>query len=138
MIHETAIEPALQPFSKPAFLYANTQFIAAFEDYRHQKIGDCVPKCNLAYESVMKVSCGQKGFGYNPGNTTSKLLKTIMSKAQMNSFWESPLLIVGTLRNSLSSAHGAGETSKTVPEHIANYALNVTASALVFLHDHAY
>jgi len=138
VIHETAIEPALELLRKPAFCYANTEFMSALEDYRHQRFGDCVTKCNSSYESVMKVICGQKGFGYAHGDTTSKLLRTIMGQTQMEGFWESPLLIVGTLRNKLSSAHGAGEVPKVVPEHVARYAMNMTASAIVFLHDQAY
>lgn len=66
VIHETAIEPALQLLRQPAFRYANTEFMAALEDYRHRKFGDCVTKCNASYESVMKVICGQKRFGYVP------------------------------------------------------------------------
>lgn len=138
VIHETAIEPALELLRQPAFRHANAEFMAALEDYRHQKFGDCVTKCNSSYESVMKVICGQKGFGYTQGDTTAKLLRTIMGQTQMDSFWESPLLIVGTLRNKLGSAHGAGEKAKVVPEHVAKYALNVTASAMVFLNDQAY
>ncbi|MDH0625825.1 abortive infection family protein [Pseudomonas chengduensis] len=68
----------------------------------------------------------------------AKLVRTIMGQTQMDSFWESPLLIVGTLRNKLSSAHGAGEKAKVVPEHVAKYALNATASAMLFLHDQAH
>jgi hypothetical protein len=138
VIHETAIEPALQLLRQPAFRHANAEFLAALEDYRHQKFGDCVTKCNSSYESVMKVICGQKGFGYAQGDTTSRLLKTIMGQTQMESFWESPLLIVGTLRNKLGSAHGAGENAKAVSEHVARYAMNMTASAIVFLHDQTY
>lgn len=138
VMHETAIEPALQLLRKPAFLNANAEFMAALEDYRHGKFGDCVTKCNSSYESVMKVICGQKGFGYVQGDTTSKLLKTIMSKTELDTFWEQPLLIVGTLRNRLSTSHGAGEVAKVVPEHVAKYALNITASAMVFLHGQAY
>lgn len=40
--------------------------------------------------------------------------------------------------NRLSTSHGAGEVAKVVPEHVAKYALNITASAMVFLHDQAY
>lgn len=138
VIHETAIEPALQLLRKPAFHNANSEFMAALEDYRHQKFGDCVTKCNSSYESVMKVICGQKGFGYVQGDTTSKLLKTIMKQTEMDTFWEQPLLIVGTLRNRLSTSHGAGEVAKVLPEHVAKYAMNMTASAIVFLHDQAY
>jgi hypothetical protein len=137
-IHETAIEPALQLLRQPAFLNANSEFMAALEDYRHRRFGDCVTKCNSSYESVMKVICGQKGFAYVQGDTTSKLLKTIMKTTEMDTFWEQPLLIVGTLRNRLSTSHGAGEVEKVVPEHVAQYALNMTASAIIFLHDQAY
>lgn len=138
LIHETAIQPALEVLRTPAFLNANSEFMAALDDYRHRKFGDCVTKCNSSYESVMKVICGQKGFGYSQGDTTSRLLKTIMEKAGLDSFWEQPLLIIGTLRNRISTSHGAGEIEKVVPEHVAKAVINLTASAIVFLHDHAY
>lgn len=137
-IHETAIEPALQLLRQPAFLNANAEFMAALEDFRHGKFGDCVTKCNSSYESVMKVICGQRGFGYTQGDTTSKLVRTIMQKTAMDTFWEQPLMTVGTLRNKLSTSHGAGELPKVVPEHVAKYTLNMTASAIIFLHDQAY
>lgn len=117
-------------------LYA--EFMAALEDYRHRKFGDCVTKCNASYESVMKVICGQKRFGYSERDSTAKLLRTIMAQTQMEGFWETPLMVVSTLRNKLSSAHGAGENAKVVPEHVARYAMNMTASAIVFLNDQAY
>jgi hypothetical protein len=59
MIHEMAIEPALQLLRQPAFRFANTEFMAGLEDYRHRRFGDCVTKCNASYESVMKVICGR-------------------------------------------------------------------------------
>ena len=86
----------------------------------------------------MKVICGQKGFGYSQGDTTSKLIRTIMEKTALESFWEQPLMTVGTLRNKLSTSHGAGELQKVVPEHVAKYTMNMTASAIIFLHDQAY
>lgn len=137
-IHDKAIEPALKLLRQPAFLNANSEFMAALEDFRHGKFGDCVTKCNSSYESVMKVICGQKGFGYAQGDTTSKLIRTIMQKTEMDTFWEQPLMTVGTLRNKLSTSHGAGEVQKVVPEHVAKYTLNITASAIIFLHDQAY
>ncbi|WLH27432.1 abortive infection family protein [Pseudomonas canadensis] len=137
-IHNTAIEPALQLLRQPEFLNANSEFMAALEDFRQGKFGDCVTKSNSCYESVMKVICGQKGFGYAQGDTTSKLIRTIMQKTEMDTFWEQPLMTVGTLRNKLSTSHGAGEVQKVVPEHVAKFTLNITASAIVFLYDQAY
>ncbi|MFC1905040.1 abortive infection family protein [Chloroflexota bacterium] len=42
-------------------------------------------------------------------------------------------MIVATLRNRLSSSHGAGTKPKAVTENFARYSLNVTASAIIFL-----
>jgi hypothetical protein len=61
-----------------------------------------------------------------------------MQKTEMDIFWEQPLMTVGTLRNKLSTSHGAGEVQKVVPEHVAKYTLNMTVSAIIFLHDQAY
>ncbi|MFG0530770.1 hypothetical protein ACF8FB_10570 [Pseudomonas sp. yb_2] len=47
----------------------------------------------------MKVICGQKRFGYSEGDSTGKLLRIIMAQTQMKGFWETPLMVVGTLRN---------------------------------------
>ncbi|MHC8290517.1 DUF7014 domain-containing protein [Pseudomonas sp. XS1P51] len=73
VIHETAVEPALQLLLKPAFLNSNAKFMAAQEDYRHGKFGDCVTKCHSSYESVIKVICGQKGFGYAQVDTSTSI-----------------------------------------------------------------
>nr|WP_246311469.1 abortive infection family protein [Halomonas zhaodongensis] len=43
-------------------------------------------------------------------------------------------MLIATLRNRLSSSHGAGAQAKVVPEHVATYAVNATASAILFLY----
>jgi hypothetical protein len=42
-------------------------------------------------------------------------------------------MIVATLRNRLSKAHGAGVQIRNVPRHLAAYALNSTAAAILLL-----
>jgi hypothetical protein len=82
--------------------------------------------------------CRQKGFGYAQGDTTAKLTRHIMEKIGTDTFWEQPLISVGTLRNKLSTYHGAGEVHKVAPEHAVKYTLNLTASAINFFHDQVY
>jgi hypothetical protein len=46
---------------------------------------------------------------------------------------EQPLSIVATLRNRLSKSHGAGIQQRDIPPHIAKYAINATAAAILLL-----
>jgi hypothetical protein len=47
--------------------------------------------------------------------------------------FETPLLLIATLRNRISSAHGGGATPRQVERHIAQYAITATAAAIVLL-----
>jgi hypothetical protein len=51
----------------------------------------------------------------------------------MEPFFEQPLLIIATLRNRLGTAHGVGGQPREVPRHRAQFAINATATALLFL-----
>lgn len=83
----------------------------------------------------MKIICDRKKWLYNPKDTAAPLLKTIVQQTKLDSFYEQPLLLVATIRNRYSSAHGAGTQKKVVPKHLANYVINATASAILLLVD---
>jgi hypothetical protein len=134
-IHEHAIAPTLELLSDSAFTEANKEFLAALEDYRKGDYRDCLVKCGSAFESVMKVVCDKRGWQYNQSDTAKKLLNIIMKETGLESFYEAPLLIIATIRNKLSTAHGAGSQKKSVPPHVAKFVINATASAIVFLTD---
>jgi hypothetical protein len=57
ILHNEAMQPALQLLAAPYFASANREFLAALEDYRKGDIGDCLVKCASAFESVLKVIC---------------------------------------------------------------------------------
>jgi hypothetical protein len=133
VLHQSAIEPALHILRGKSFSNANGEFISALEDQRKGDFRDCLTKCGSAFESTMKVFCSKNSIGYKETDTASTLLKALLQNSQLDTYWEQPLILIATLRNRLSSSHGAGTLSKNVPEHVAAYAVNATASAIVFL-----
>jgi AbiJ N-terminal domain 4 len=133
VLDQHAIGPALQLLSQPHFASANKEFLAALEDYRKGDMGDCLVKCGSSFESVLKIICDRKGWAYNQNDTASTLVKTIIANTSLENYFEPMLIIVATLRNRLSSAHGAGTTARQTPRHLAHYALNMTASAILML-----
>ena len=132
-IHQTAIRPALRLLADPAFKTANQEFLDALGHYRKGEYADCMAKCGSSFESVMKVICDRKKWPYQQTYTAQKLLDTIFAKTGMEPFFKDPIMLVATIRNRFSSAHGAGTQQRSVPEHRAQHAINATASAILLL-----
>jgi hypothetical protein len=134
LLHANAIAPVLTLLQRPHFANVNSEYLAALEDYRKGDYRDCLTKCGSAFESVLKVICARKGWPHDPvRDTSSTLIKTVLTNTGLESYFESMLMIVTTLRNRLSSSHGAGTAPKQAPAHLAQYALNATASAILLL-----
>jgi hypothetical protein len=133
VLHSTAMEPALQLLRNPGFATANTEFLTALEDYRKGDYSDCLTKCGSAFESFMKIVCDKRGWSYKQTDTAAPLIKTILQNTTLEGYFEQLLIIVATLRNKLSSAHGGGTTPKLVSRQLAQYATNVTASAMILI-----
>lgn len=133
VLEQGAMVPALELLAQPHFASANKEFIAALEDYRKGDIGDCLVKAGSAFESVMKVICDRKGWAYNQTDTAGPLIKIIIANTSLQNYFEPLLIGVGTIRNKLSTAHGAGTTTKQPSRHVAQYVLNLTASAILML-----
>jgi hypothetical protein len=135
ILHVAAIEPTLHFLSDPAFLAADREFLAALEDYRKGDFGDCLVKCGSSFESVLKVVCDQKGWPYNQKDAALSLLRNVLPRTTLDSFFEQPLLLIATIRNRLSTAHGSGTQTKAVPAEIARYAINATAAGILLIID---
>ena len=108
VIHNSAIEPTLTLLTNPAFTSANKEFLEALTHYRKAEYADCLSKCGSSFESVMKVICDRNNWPYNQTDTATPLLDVIFSNTNLDSFFKQPLMLVATIRNRLSSAHGAG------------------------------
>ncbi|OBX35950.1 hypothetical protein A8U91_00286 [Halomonas elongata] len=133
VVHQNAMQPALTLLAAAEFKHANDEFLKALEDHRKGDFRDCLTKCGSAFESVMKVLCNKNSIPFKENDTASALLKNLLQNGRLEQFWEQPLMIIATVRNRLSSSHGAGTKPKKIPEHVATYAVNATASAVLLL-----
>lgn len=133
VVFQTAIEPALNLLRDSRFTTPNKEFLKALEDYRKADYGDCLIKCGSAFESVLKIVCDYNNWPFKQTDTASPLLKTVISNTNLESFFEQPLILIATLRNKLSNAHGAETGSRNVSKGKAEYTINATASAILLV-----
>ncbi len=131
ILQKTAIQPTLNLLENPVFKAANLEFLAALKDYREGKYADCVVKCGSSFESVMKIICERKSWPVD--REAGKLLNTVLRKTDLPPFLKQPLIQIATIRNELGSAHGAGAQPRRVSQHLAQYSINLTASATLFI-----
>ncbi len=133
IVHREAVLPALSALSAPHFKSANTELREAMDEYRKGQYGDCLTKCGSAFESVLKVLCKRNQWSFSEQATAAPLLRIVIDNSSLDSFFEQPLLLIATIRNRLSSSHGAGSNPRFVQRHIAQYAVSSTAAAMVLL-----
>jgi hypothetical protein len=139
-IHSEVIKPALKLLSNPLFINANEEYLKAHEHYRHKRNKEALNECLKAFESVMKIICKQKSWQYDEKDTASKLIKCCIEKGLVPNYLTTELNSLKTLlesgippiRNNMGG-HGQGNDKKEVPDHLAQYALNITGSNIIFL-----
>ena len=82
----------------------------------------------------MKVICVRKGWSHPQNADATVLLKTILSPTNLEPFFKSHIqIILITLRNELSSAHGAGTKQRDISNQVALFVINSTASTILLL-----
>jgi hypothetical protein len=130
-MHAEVIEPALQLMSRREFAAADAEYLAALEDLRKGDYEDCLTKACSAFESALKVIFEINRWPYSERDTANQLIKTLIERTELDPFFETTLQIVATLRNRLSSSHGAGSTERNVPRYLATYAVRVTGASVL-------
>lgn len=139
-LHAEAVKPALAVLRGQGFQGANEEFLLAHEHYRHGRFKECFVDSLKAFESTMKAICRHRGWATNPGDTAKALISTCFNNGLVPSYLESQftslrsLLESGipTVRNK-NGGHGQGAALVVVPEYMARYALNMTATTVLFL-----
>ena len=139
-LHSEAIRPALRVLRQKRYAGTQQEFLSAHHHYRKGETKEALNDCLKAFESVMKAICDSRRWNYPSNVTASGLIDICMKKELIPAFWQSHY---SSLRNTLESgvptarnkqsAHGQGTTPESVPDHLAAYVLNMTASAIVFL-----
>ncbi len=132
--HVWAVEPTLILLRDKSFTSANKEFLEALDAYGKGDYGNCLTNCGSSFESTMKIICDRKNWPYKQTEVASQLLKHIFNNSTLDqNIFDQPLTNIATLRNKLSKSHGAGVQQKTVPQHIAKYAINATAAAILLI-----
>lgn len=139
-LHSESVKPALTLLRGAGFKGANEEFLLAHEHYRHGRHKECLVDCLKAFESTMKAICKLRSWTYQSGDTAKTLIATCLSNGLLPSYLESQfsslrsLLESGvpTVRNK-NGGHGQGADPVAVPGYLARYALNLTATTVLFL-----
>ena len=139
-LHSEAVKPTLLLLRGSGFRGANDEFLLAHEHYRHGRHKECLVDCLKALESTMKAICKLRGWPTQPSDTAKALISTCFANGLVPPYLQSQfsslrsLLESGvpTIRNKIGG-HGQGSDPVAVPEFMARYALNLTATCVLFL-----
>ena len=139
-LHQEVVKPALRLLQAAHFAGAEKEFHKAHKHYRDQEYEDTISESLKALESTLKVICERKGWPFSEEYTASRLIQTVFDHELLPNYLQSEFSGLRTIleggvpaiRNR-NSGHGTGATPRQVPAHLAEYALHMTASAIVFL-----
>ncbi|MEO9463347.1 MAG: hypothetical protein ABJ242_11510 [Marinomonas sp.] len=138
--HKEIVVPALQLLSDSAYEAAEHEFLDAFDAFKEGNYETTLHESFKSLESTIKVIGSQKDWGLDENATLKTLLKVVFEKELIPGFMESEFTGlrtvlqsgVGTVRNK-ASGHGAGQSKRTVPKHVAAFQLHQTAAAIILL-----
>jgi hypothetical protein len=140
---ETTV-PVLTLLSDVRYKGANEEFLQAHKHYRDGDYKAVLNECLKAFESVMKIICGAKGWTFNATDTAKTLIKTCLDNNLVPTFSDQQLTSLRTLLESgvptvrnKRGGHGQGNQPTDVPQGLARYALNITAATILLLIDSA-
>lgn len=139
-LHAEAVKPVLTVLRGSDFKGANDEFLLAHEHYRHGRHKECLVDSLKAFESTMKAICKLRGWATKPGDAARALITVCLSNGLLPPYFQTQfsslqsLLESGvpTVRNK-NGGHGQGSDVVVVPEYLARYGLNLTATTILFL-----
>jgi hypothetical protein len=139
-VHAEVVKPALGVLSGKQFAGAQKEFLNAHEHYRRGKAEEAITESLKAFESALKSICAKRGWTYRETDTAKQLLEVCIKEGLIPSSLQSEFTAlrsvlesgVPTIRNK-QAGHGTGPTPRVVPDHLAGYALHLTAASIVFL-----
>jgi hypothetical protein len=140
LAHAEIIKPALSLLTARIFHKANADFMTAHRHYRVGEFKDCVTSAHRAFESMLKAICDTEGWKYGKGDGASELITRVSSAGLFtHDFDKSFTAYIAMLKTGLPSVrndaggHGEGLATGAVTAQIARFALNLTASNILFL-----
>ena len=142
-LHSEIVKPTLALLRDKLYKGANEEFLKSHEHYRHGRYKECLNEALKSFESVMKIICTKHKWAYKQSDTSKTLISVCFNNGLIPSYLQSQFSSlrsvlesgIPTVRNKLGG-HGQGSQAIAVPEEMARYALNLTASNIVFLVEH--
>lgn len=139
-IHAAAVEPAIAHLAAKGWDGPLDEFMEAHKHYRHGNNKASINDALKSFESTMKAILDERGWQYDSKWSAQRLIDALFGNGLVPSELSSHFTGVRstlesgvpTLRNRKSS-HGQGSAVANVPEHLAAFALHLTASNIVFL-----
>jgi hypothetical protein len=139
-VHKETVAPAIALLSAARYKGANEEFLQAHKHYRDGDYKAVLVECLKAFESTMKIICNAKSWPFNPTATAQPLIKTCLDNNLVPTFSDQQLTSLRTLLESgiptvrnKRGGHGQGPQPTDVPQELAKYALNLTASTILLL-----
>lgn len=140
LAHAEIIKPALKLLTSALFDKANQEFMTAHTHYRTGDFKDCVTAANRAFESMLKAICDAESWTYEKGDRASDLVTRVTNNGLFTHAFDKSfsayvaMLKAGlpTVRNE-AGGHGDGIAAAAVTPQIARFAINLTASNILFL-----
>jgi hypothetical protein len=138
--HTEMTQPAMKLLIDHKFKGAAEEFTNAHKHFKEGRLKESITDCNKAFESTMKSICNLRKWTCKDNATAKTLIEVLitnklLSKEQESVFNALKSLLesgVPTIRNK-HGAHGQGIDVQTVNPSVAQYALNMTASNIIFL-----
>lgn len=140
--HQEIIKPVLTVLADPIYKGANEEFLSAYDHYQAGRYKESINECLKAFESCMKSICEKRKWNYNQTDAAKKLIDVLFNQGLFPEYMVSQfggvrsILESGvpTIRNK-QSGHGQGPKVIYGQKHMAQYALNLTGSNIIFLAD---
>lgn len=138
-LYDAAIAPVLGLIAHKDFTAVDQEFRDALSELRGGNYDDCIADCGNALESTLKVIAAKKGWVTKPSDRAAVLINLMFEKELIPQHLQSQftglrsvLQGIPTMRNN-EGGHGAGTAPRVVEKHFAEYMVQQTAAAILFL-----
>jgi hypothetical protein len=138
--HAEIVKEVLRLLCEPGFEETNAEFMTAHRHLREGKLRDCNTAALRAMEAALKVICDARGWTYQKSDTVERLLAVAQREGlfpeYLGGYFNN---LIGAMKAGIpkirdqQGGHGAAPCDGPVPDHIAAFALHLTASNIVML-----
>jgi AbiJ N-terminal domain 4 len=139
-LHAEVVKQALRLLGGLDFREANDEFMKAHWHLREGHLRACNTAALRAIENVLKVICDARGWAYNKGDTVERLVAVVSREGLFPDYLGGYFTnLIGAMRAGVpkirdrQGGHGAAPGDDPVPDHIAAFALHLTAANIVML-----